>query len=447
MAQLLPEGNGGLVRQNSYGSLTSTGLPSSASMKRSSSLSSIVTGNMENGYKAPMKGSVLNGNPSATSIKSSMNRRAAELCQPVGGIGRGNSNLGFGMPRTKNSVLDAATAGDLPALRRLLDGGGMASNKLDLNSRDAQGKTCLMHAVTSGSKDVVEYLLVKRADVFAIDKSRKSALHHASKRAKTRRTAQAFAGTSDQSDVVVLLLQGRAQVDIQDDNGCTALMLAVASGDISVARSLLVARANVNSKDSEGQTSLDYAVSFEHADMVQMLKDPPKDNPQRPAPARGVGLSSAMGSNSSLVVSHPRLLAARDRSAVSRFNVLEARAAASDSSSESDDLEVETSWPTEEVTKKIRPDVAKSATGKATLNNGKPEVASTRSEAPAEAHAEISAESPAVAALEPRKTQPAKESDLAGGPDESSKAAITAKPETAENGEDREKKRKERKER
>jgi len=266
--------------------------------KRSNSLSSIVTGTLEDGYSVSSRGTgAARGTVGSTanSIKASMVRRSSILAlsssagrkavegrqkeEPLFGsapnVGRQSNSLGF-MPRASrggNPVLDAASSGDLTALRKLLDsGGGLTLGKPDVNSRDLNGRSALMLAVTSGNKAVVDYLLTKKADVDAVDCSKKSVLHHASKRAIARRTAQSFAEAADQGDVIAILLRCRASLEVQDSNGCTALMLAVANGDESVVRSMLRAGANVAAADQEGQTSLDYAVSFEHKEMVQLLK-------------------------------------------------------------------------------------------------------------------------------------------------------------------------------
>jgi len=173
--------------------------------------------------------------------------------------------------------------GDVVALREILDGtSGLAMSKPDLSSRDFQGKTALMLAVTSGSKAAVEFLLLKRANLSEVDNTRKSVLHHATKRAKARRTAQALV-SADQAAVVELLLRGRAGLEARDDNSCTPLMLAVATGDQAVAQALLDAGADPRAEDQEGQTSLDYAVSFEHVGMAQLLAKAEEDRKRGPA--------------------------------------------------------------------------------------------------------------------------------------------------------------------
>merc|ERR1712129_507363 len=95
----------------------------------------------------------------------------------------------------------------------------------------------------------------------------KSALHHASKKARsnTRDTAQA--------DIVALLVHGGACVEARDHNGCTALMFTVANGDEVAAKVLLDAKSNINVKDFEGHTPLDYAVNFGHSSVDKLLRE------------------------------------------------------------------------------------------------------------------------------------------------------------------------------
>jgi len=194
-----------------------------------------------------------------------------------GGASKSTAGLGLGlssggglgvMPSaTMKSLRDIANAGDLPAARKLLEGGGLS--KPDVNGSDKDGKTPLMCAASGGSKQMLEYLLSKRADIHASDKAKMTSLHHAAMRSRNRRVPDFDAA---QADVVRLLVRRRAALNARDQNGCTALLTAVFQGDEAVTVSLLKARADVSVKDSEGQGTLDYATSFECSSLVEIVR-------------------------------------------------------------------------------------------------------------------------------------------------------------------------------
>jgi kinesin family member C2/C3 len=176
----------------------------------------------------------------------------------------------FGVSTSKiKDMLEAARSGDLPSLKKVLEpqSGLMSrfSNRPNLNASDIRGKTALIYASSFGNREVVEYLLtkVKEIDVNAIDDTDKTALHHASKRP---------CADEGQAAIITMLLHAKAYLEARDHNGCTALMFAVANGSEAVARRLVQAQANVNAADYESHTCLDYAIQFNHPDLVQLLR-------------------------------------------------------------------------------------------------------------------------------------------------------------------------------
>lgn len=173
---------------------------------------------------------------------------------------------------TVKALLEAGRSGNVEKVRRIVDGVEGARSRpgvqLDINTSDVRGRTALIYASAFGNKDVVAYMLtLPDLDVNALDDTQKSALHHASKKARsnTRDTAQA--------DIVAMLVRGGAYVEARDHNGCTALMFTVANGDEVAARVLLDAKSNINVKDFEGHTPLDYAVNFGHSSVDQLLRE------------------------------------------------------------------------------------------------------------------------------------------------------------------------------
>ena len=129
-----------------------------------------------------------------------------------------------------------------------------------VNVRDEMGQTALVHAVDRGEVEVVEALLQAGADASIPDEKGATALMHALQDPKRVVAAQ-------------LLLKGKiGDVNAQNENGETALMRAVALGEIEVVKSLLDRGANVNLYDVFGNTAAVFAYEKDRAAIQQLLK-------------------------------------------------------------------------------------------------------------------------------------------------------------------------------
>ncbi len=125
------------------------------------------------------------------------------------------------------------------------------SDSMNLDGKDKNGRTPLMHAVRHADISQIKYLLREKANVNAQDKYGQTALMIAASTLRIRS--------------VELLLGAGAAVDIQDHQGQTALMKASGnclkydrSDDVgieAIAR-LLAAGANPNAQDATGKTPI-----------------------------------------------------------------------------------------------------------------------------------------------------------------------------------------------
>jgi serine/threonine-protein phosphatase 6 regulatory ankyrin repeat subunit B len=124
------------------------------------------------------------------------------------------------------------------------------------------GDTPLMWASRFGHLDVVNALLVAKADVNAIN--------------DRDGTALMLAATYGQVEVVKTLLAANANVNATNAEGATALMKAASFGrpdvQLAVAKILLDAHADVHAKTRAGISALSLAVKNADDDMAALLR-------------------------------------------------------------------------------------------------------------------------------------------------------------------------------
>lgn len=166
--------------------------------------------------------------------------------------------------------LEAARAGDVSGLRKLI-----ATGHIPINCSDIHHKTAMMYAASFGKNEAVEFLLSQEGiDVAALDDTQKSALHHAARpKRKTRGSSVVEEVPPPRSgEIVNMLVKAGAAIEARDHNGCTALLFAVGTGDSEVVRCLLEHGSSVNVRDYEGQTPAMYARNSGLANSDQMVQ-------------------------------------------------------------------------------------------------------------------------------------------------------------------------------
>ncbi len=145
----------------------------------------------------------------------------------------------------------AAQAGDIDLLKAALAAG------MDVNARDGQGWTALMHVANEGYPLLVGPLLAAGAGVEVRAPDGATALH---------RAAQA-----GNIEVLNVLLAAGADVDTRDGQGWTTLMHAVNKGYPLLVEPLLAAGAGVDVRAPDGATALLMAAAHGHTGIVALL--------------------------------------------------------------------------------------------------------------------------------------------------------------------------------
>jgi ankyrin repeat protein len=156
-------------------------------------------------------------------------------------------------------VFDAAAAGDTPRLRELLDGDPSL-----VNSYAADGFHPLGLAAFFRRVDAVRLLLDRGADVAAPARNRLAvtALH----------SAVATDAAPVDLEIVRMLLDAGAPVNVPHLGGGTPLHSAAFTGDAEVVRTLLDRGADPTLRTDDGKTAIDIARERGHAAVAEMLE-------------------------------------------------------------------------------------------------------------------------------------------------------------------------------
>ncbi len=130
-------------------------------------------------------------------------------------------------------------------------------NDSDINKRDANQETTLMHAAVNGDVNVGKTLIGMGAKINARNISGMTALH--------------LASANRNSDFVNLLLSNGSKVDLADSYGITPLMYAAAAGDTQSVKMMIAAGADIDAENFSGNTALMQAVNSGQAETVRVL--------------------------------------------------------------------------------------------------------------------------------------------------------------------------------
>jgi uncharacterized protein len=133
--------------------------------------------------------------------------------------------------RWNAALTEAARMGDVKAVEAALDNGA------DVNARDADGITPLMHAARGDRPEIANPPM------------------------------------TDHPEVVELLIKRGADINAKTDSGFVALFWAARYGHDRVTKVLITHGADVNAKDKDGTTALKWASTNQQAKVVELLKE------------------------------------------------------------------------------------------------------------------------------------------------------------------------------
>ncbi|OLQ01194.1 putative cleavage and polyadenylation specificity factor subunit 1 [Symbiodinium microadriaticum] len=154
-------------------------------------------------------------------------------------------------PLQVDAIINAAICGPVHALEAMLQ------LPTDPDVADASLKRPLAWASYMGHIDIVNLLLEARANIELPDDRGVAPLH--------------FGALSRRPGMVKLLLEARASADLADNRGVTALHVVALRGVVAIVKLLVEARANTELSDTDGGTALHFAACRGHAVIVNLL--------------------------------------------------------------------------------------------------------------------------------------------------------------------------------
>jgi len=156
--------------------------------------------------------------------------------------------------RLNSELLKAARSRDVEKVKKLIDKGA------DIEARNEDGWTPLIIASNYGYSEIVRVLIENGADANMKDE-------------RSKETALMFAVFHNLIDIVeMLIVDGKADVNIGNMIGCTPLMSAAMGGYTHLAKMLIERGADVNARTLYGMTALGFAQRDNRYDTAEMLR-------------------------------------------------------------------------------------------------------------------------------------------------------------------------------
>ncbi len=152
----------------------------------------------------------------------------------------------------QQNIFDVARKGNVEEVKLI-----MKQNPEAINSVNEEGYSPLILACYRGNFVVAEFLIHNVKDINGSSKMGTPLMAAVVKR---------------NTEIVKLLLENKANPNISDVNGTTALLYAVQFKNYEIVAMLIQAKANPDMKDNRGNSALDYAILSNDDKLIEILK-------------------------------------------------------------------------------------------------------------------------------------------------------------------------------
>jgi ankyrin repeat protein len=159
----------------------------------------------------------------------------------------------FNFSHSQSDIFNIARKGTVEELKKLIE-----ENKSLVNTPNNAGFSPLIIATYSSNLHVAKYLLNIAEDI---------------NYQSPEGTVLMAAIMRNNIEMVNLLLDKEANIEITNDNGVTPLMLAIQFKNIEIIKLLLKNNANKAAIDKEGKTTFEYAVATKEETIIQLFKN------------------------------------------------------------------------------------------------------------------------------------------------------------------------------
>lgn len=154
----------------------------------------------------------------------------------------------------RNALSEASLRGHQKIVNLLLDEG------CSMEQIDVEGNTALHHACQQGHLAVAKNLIIRGAPIDTPGSGGRSALHLAME-------------PPTYQNIVMLLIQHRANVNARDSSFRTPLHIGAWQGNVAMCSHLLNEGAQLDAREAQSKTALHIACEMGHYELVQMMLD------------------------------------------------------------------------------------------------------------------------------------------------------------------------------
>ncbi|NNL16956.1 MAG: ankyrin repeat domain-containing protein [Flavobacteriaceae bacterium] len=161
--------------------------------------------------------------------------------------------IGFSQVYSQSDIFDASRKGQLNEVISIY-----SKNPEVINLTNTEGYSPLILACYHGNEEVVRFILDKANNINGTS---------------NYGTPLMAAVVKGNLNIVEMLLERKADTNIADSNGTTAMHYAVMFKNYDVIKLLLEAKADLKIKDNRGQSALDYAAIYNDKKLNNLLKN------------------------------------------------------------------------------------------------------------------------------------------------------------------------------